>query len=112
MPGVVFLDMVLRALESRGFAMSELELRAILFIEPIATTEQSDRHVRIRFEPRDAAGRVIGVIAESWPVRERLKLVAEASEHFRCEVHVGTPPLAGRLPVEGLLSQDLPSVDM
>ncbi|HSP81175.1 MAG TPA: beta-ketoacyl synthase N-terminal-like domain-containing protein, partial [Myxococcaceae bacterium] len=112
MPGVVFLDMVLRALEFRGFSTSALELRDILFIEPIATTEHFDRRVRIRFAPQDEEGRVIRVVAESWPIREGRKLVAEATENFRCEVHVGTPPLTGRLEVEALLRQARTAVDM
>ena len=56
MPGVVFLDMVFRALRDRGFDIADVELRDILFIEPIATTERFDRKVSLSFTPHDAQG--------------------------------------------------------
>ncbi|MGA6163600.1 SDR family NAD(P)-dependent oxidoreductase [Amycolatopsis magusensis] len=55
LPGVTFLDLVCRALTERGFDLGRVELRNVLFVEPVVTTEEFDREIDIEF----LAGRVV-----------------------------------------------------
>ncbi|MFB1482194.1 SDR family NAD(P)-dependent oxidoreductase [Corallococcus sp. RDP092CA] len=103
LPGVVFLDLVLRALKARGFDLPAVELHNVLFSEPVATTEQFDRRVRLRFEPLDADARHWRVVAESSPLPPGS--TADAVENFRCDVHITAEPFEGRLDVEALMKQ-------
>ena len=112
MPGVVFLDMVFRALSAKGLDTSEVELREVLFIEPIATTEQFDRRVRLRFTPQDAQARSWRVVAESRPVSSGSESTLGFTENFRCEVHVTREPLEGRLDVASLVRQASRTADV
>ncbi|WP_309896269.1 SDR family NAD(P)-dependent oxidoreductase [Archangium sp.] len=102
MPGVVFLDLVFRALHAKGFDTAAVELRDILFVEPIATTEQFGRKVRLRFKPHDVQGLRWQVVAESWPLWAGGDPESDATENFRCELFVGGAPLEGRLEVKAL----------
>ncbi|NOJ80546.1 polyketide synthase dehydratase domain-containing protein, partial [Myxococcus xanthus] len=105
MPGVVFLDLVLRALSAHGVDTREVELRNILFIKPVATTEHSDRRVHLRFLPRQGAD-TLGwqVEAESHPVSAGgTDASEERTEHFRCEVHFVEAPLTGRIELEAVV---------
>ncbi|WP_198520502.1 SDR family NAD(P)-dependent oxidoreductase [Kitasatospora sp. CB02891] len=51
MPGVTFLDIVLRILQSQGFDVARAELRNVLFHEAVATTEGHDREIRVVVSP-------------------------------------------------------------
>ncbi|WP_205507761.1 phosphopantetheine-binding protein, partial [Myxococcus vastator] len=105
MPGVVFLDLVLRALTARGLDTTALELRNILFIEPVATTERSGRRIRLCFTPQETATTHWQVVATSWPVSSTGESQGAPAENFRCEVHVTHAPLDGRLDVARLMRQ-------
>ncbi|MDP4181443.1 MAG: polyketide synthase dehydratase domain-containing protein, partial [Bacillota bacterium] len=50
MPGVTFLDIIYRFLKMRGFNLREVELRRVLFKEPVVTTEEFDKKVEIIME--------------------------------------------------------------
>lgn len=47
MPGVVFLDVVFRYVKSNGYDVSKLELKNVVFKEPIVTSEHLDRKVQV-----------------------------------------------------------------
>ncbi|MCY1047775.1 SDR family NAD(P)-dependent oxidoreductase [Corallococcus sp. bb12-1] len=115
LPGVVFLDLVLRALKAQGFDTATVELRDVLFSEPIATTEDFDRRVRLRFRPQDAKGRHWRVTAESSPLPssgEEDASAPEFAENFRCEVQFPREPLEGRLDVDALMKQATRTADV
>ncbi|RKG95269.1 hypothetical protein D7V97_37505, partial [Corallococcus sp. CA053C] len=105
MPGVVFLDMVLRALKAKGLDTTSVELRNILFIEPVATTERFDRRVHLRFTPQDAEARSWRVVAQSRPLASGSGSATGLTENFRCEVHIAHEPLTGRIDVASLMKQ-------
>lgn len=45
-PGVTWMDTILRGLESKGFPLAQLELRNVLFLTPVDTSADHDRNVR------------------------------------------------------------------
>lgn len=49
LPGVVLLDVVWRSAQACGFPMDEIELRNVLFLEPVAATEEFDQRIEIVF---------------------------------------------------------------
>ncbi|VWD01686.1 SDR family NAD(P)-dependent oxidoreductase [Burkholderia lata] len=48
MPGVVFLDLTARVLEARGHAWTGYALERVLFSEPVVTSADGDRELRVR----------------------------------------------------------------
>lgn len=85
MPGVVFLDLVMRILAAKGQSCAGFALERILFSEPVVTDEGSDRELRVRITlPGTGAGSVL-VDSRVWGSgREftenmRAVLVADAS---------------------------------
>ncbi|MBM7114716.1 SDR family NAD(P)-dependent oxidoreductase [Archangium primigenium] len=112
MPGVVFLDMVLRALAPHGIDVADVELRHVLFSEPIATTERFDRRVRLRFTPLGPEPRGWQVIAESHPLGGGGEPAPTPTENFRCEVHVTRQPLEGTLDVAALMARASRTADV
>lgn len=50
MPGVVFLELTVRILETRGFHPEDYELRRIRFLEPVVTSDSRDAALRITIE--------------------------------------------------------------
>lgn len=56
MPGVTFLDILLRILRSQGLDHEQAVLTRILFTEAVATTEGRDREIRITIGAADASG--------------------------------------------------------
>ena len=112
MPGVVFLDMVLRALAPHGIDVADVELRHVLFSEPIATTERFDRRVRLRFTPLGPETRGWQVIAESHPVVGGGEPAPAPTENFRCEVHVTPQSLEGTLDVAALMARATRTADV
>ena len=51
MPGVTFLDIVLRLVRARGGEADRCALRDVLFIEPVVVTEEFDQRIRISLTP-------------------------------------------------------------
>ncbi|MDQ0059016.1 acyl transferase domain-containing protein [Paenibacillus harenae] len=86
MPGVTFIDMIYRLLLSKGFSAEEAELRSILFKEPVATTEQYDKKIRITFQP---VGSHYLVTAQSQKMRSDQALEASWADNLQCELHLG-----------------------
>ena len=61
MPGVTFLDIVMRLVAARGGEPERHALRDVLFIEPAVVTEEFDRRIRITLTPQgDGVWRVAG----------------------------------------------------
>ncbi|AIQ12934.1 alpha/beta fold hydrolase [Paenibacillus durus] len=91
-PGAVFLDSIIRALTMRGFDPASLELRDILFLEPVMTSATRDKAIQIVLE-RAAEGwgfKVQGrdekngtVLEPQWKdVMEGKVVISGAAEHY------------------------------
>ena len=48
MPGVTFLDMIFKLLSANSFALEQVELRNVIFLEPVVTTDEFDRKIELR----------------------------------------------------------------
>ncbi|MCW5321951.1 hypothetical protein D5039_12555 [Verminephrobacter aporrectodeae subsp. tuberculatae] len=60
MPGVVFLDLTARVLEARGHAWTGYALERVLFSEPVVTSADGDRELRVRiWLPEGDSGSVL-----------------------------------------------------
>ncbi|MEJ8307087.1 SDR family NAD(P)-dependent oxidoreductase [Saccharibacillus sacchari] len=86
MPGVTFLDIIYRFLISKGYPANELDIRNILFLEPVTTGEHFDKKIEITFEPQPGA---------RWRVEATSKkiIMGELSEpektvNLQCDVYV------------------------
>ncbi len=71
LPGVVFFDLVHRILAARGIDIGRLELREVLFSEPVVVEDGGSRRISLSFTPERE-----GV----WSVRGR----SQARENFAC----------------------------
>ncbi|WP_332979349.1 SDR family NAD(P)-dependent oxidoreductase [Microcoleus sp. A003_D6] len=92
LPGVCLVDLICRIAVSRGIDLSEIEVRNILFIEPVATTESFDRRLRISFR---SMGEESDVTVESQAEKDGKALEEEWRVHARCKVirvSSGAPP--------------------
>jgi acyl transferase domain-containing protein/enoyl-CoA hydratase/carnithine racemase/pimeloyl-ACP methyl ester carboxylesterase/NADP-dependent 3-hydroxy acid dehydrogenase YdfG/tryptophanase len=59
MPGVVFLELVLRILAAKGWRPGDFRIERIRFLEPVATSAEVDRDLRVEIDlPSDRAGSV------------------------------------------------------
>ncbi len=101
LPGVTYLDMIVRVLADEAFDLKELELGQIVFQEALATSEAFDKEVRITVSPLDPYGTII---VESRRVKGQDVLDAAWTTNLRCEVH-RVPPASGRRLDVALLKQ-------
>jgi len=52
-PGVTFLDLIYRCLREKNIDLMQVEIRNVLFKEPIATDEMFDKQIRVIFEKKN-----------------------------------------------------------
>ena len=83
LPGVCLVDLICRIAAGRGFELSEIEVRNILFIEPVATAESFDRRLRISFR---TLGEESDVTVESQAEKNGEALEEGWRVHARCKV--------------------------
>ncbi|MEG3951071.1 MULTISPECIES: SDR family NAD(P)-dependent oxidoreductase [unclassified Microcoleus] len=83
LPGVCLVDLICRIAVGRGLDLSEIEVRNILFIEPVATTESFDRRLRISFR---TMGEESDVTVESQAEKNGEALEEGWRVHARCKV--------------------------
>ncbi|MFI0777851.1 SDR family NAD(P)-dependent oxidoreductase [Streptomyces sp. NPDC021212] len=94
LPGVTFLDIVYRLLDERGFALDRTELRDVLFIEPVVTTDEFDREIEVTLEPGPSGHRVR---ARSRKLPTHRPAEPEDTQdtlwtaHMEAELRLGTP---------------------
>lgn len=91
MPGVTLLDMICRFLQTKGVNLRDIELRKVLFSEPVTTSEQYDKKIRITFT-RAADG--YEIVAQSRKVKGHRELDSVWDENLRCGLHL-SPPHSG-----------------
>lgn len=83
LPGVCLVDLICRIAVDRGLTLAEIEVRHILFIEPVATTESFDRRLRISFY---TLGDESNVTVESQAEKDGIALDPDWRLHARCKV--------------------------
>ncbi|WP_103534502.1 SDR family NAD(P)-dependent oxidoreductase [Streptomyces sp. SM11] len=93
LPGVTFLDIVYRLLASREVDLNSTELSDVLFVEPVVTTDSSDREIAVDITPD---GDVFQVTATSRRIRDGAPAPADdvVTTHLRATLRTGLPPLA------------------
>ncbi|MEM7157012.1 MAG: SDR family NAD(P)-dependent oxidoreductase [Myxococcota bacterium] len=88
MPGVVFLDIIIRMLAERGIEPRRVVLRDILFTEPVSTEPGTSRELLISVDGLEGGGRLVG--------RSRLQrdgvVVGDWDEHVRAELSIEDRP--------------------
>ncbi|MGC4806662.1 SDR family NAD(P)-dependent oxidoreductase [Micromonospora sp. DT233] len=91
LPGVTFLDILMRMLVAQGFDPERVELRRILFPEPVATAESAARELRLRVGPPGPDGARPVTAQSRWAGRPD----APWHDNMRAElVHTDPPPAA------------------
>lgn len=101
MPGVTFLDMIFRLLKSKGFNLQEVELRKVLFQEPVATTEEYDKKIHITF---DKVSDYWVVKANSQKIKDNTVLNSNWDENLYCELHLRKDRLEKRVDIQKLIN--------
>ena len=109
LPGVTYLDMILRVLAEEAIDLKELEFRQIVFQEALATSEAFDKEVRITVTPLDPYGTIV---VESRKVKGEDVLDAEWSTNLRCEVHRVPASSGKRLDIRSLKERAARITDM
>ncbi|HDR8161717.1 TPA: alpha/beta fold hydrolase [Bacillus cereus] len=84
-PGVTFVDTIYRYLKMKQFPLDQVELRNLIFIEPVVTTEQFDRKVRVTLTESKGMW-VINI--QSQKIKDDVVIGSEWSEHLKGELHV------------------------
>ncbi|WP_460444053.1 SDR family NAD(P)-dependent oxidoreductase, partial [Amycolatopsis cihanbeyliensis] len=98
LPGVTFLDLIHRALDARGFPPGRAELRNVLFVEPVVTTEEFGREILLELLPEGTGYRVL---ATSRRIRDGAA-EEHVTRHLEADLHLGELPRAVAPPVAGL----------
>ncbi|SYX83886.1 SDR family NAD(P)-dependent oxidoreductase [Paenibacillus alvei] len=90
MPGVTFLDTLYRFIQSKRPSVIGIELRHILFKEPVATSEYRDKKIEISLTWKHDHWKVI---ARSCSMQGEQLLESDWSVNFECELHedIGVP---------------------
>ncbi|MBD2525415.1 SDR family NAD(P)-dependent oxidoreductase [Nostoc sp. FACHB-133] len=83
MPGVTFIDMIFKTLKARFFDIENLELRNIMFLEPIVTTADFDRKVEIHISPN---GTDWGIEATSTKWKNGEVKDSSITKHLTCQL--------------------------
>jgi acyl transferase domain-containing protein/surfactin synthase thioesterase subunit len=109
LPGVVFLDLVYRVLQARGTDTSGVELRDVLFREPVVVAEGHDRRIRLRLLP--AQGVSFQVTGESARLESNGDVSGAWRENFRCEIHPVAATSREEEPVETSFEGEIKDMD-
>jgi acyl transferase domain-containing protein/NAD(P)-dependent dehydrogenase (short-subunit alcohol dehydrogenase family)/acyl carrier protein len=102
MPGVTFLDLIYRGLNEQQFILEQMELRNLIFKEPVITTADYNREIRITIEKESGHGIIT---AQSRKVRNSQSVGAAWVENFQCELHRCTGPEPERIDIQSLKAQ-------
>ncbi|WP_195724205.1 SDR family NAD(P)-dependent oxidoreductase [Paenibacillus monticola] len=92
MPGVTFLDMLLRILKSEGIDESTVELRNIIFQEAIATTEDYDRRIEVSLV-NEHSRLTLTVKSQRISSRSAEGVDSPWDTNFLCELHITVPAI-------------------
>lgn len=109
MPGVTFLDTVYRFLKQKGFDTERIELRNILFKEPVVTSESFDKIVQVILEN---TGNFLTLEARSRKYRDGQILDEEWNLNFQGEVHLEQEKVSKIIDIEVLKKSAVGTMDM
>ncbi|MBF0441810.1 MAG: polyketide synthase dehydratase domain-containing protein, partial [Oligoflexales bacterium] len=100
MPGVTFLDFVFKAMSAKQMETGKVELKNIVFKEPIFTTDDFDKRIEIAIERDGYTGKARG---SSYKVKNGAILDYEEKINFECEIRFDAEPLRKTLDMERFL---------
>lgn len=109
MPGVVFLDMVFRYIIQKGFDPKEVELKNVIFKEPIATQEEFDRKVSVTIFKEKNYYRLQAKSIE-WKAGKTIG--NEWHDNFETEIHKSDTPLEKTIDIGKLIQNATVTKDM
>ncbi|MBF0225156.1 MAG: SDR family NAD(P)-dependent oxidoreductase [Desulfobacterales bacterium] len=90
MPGVTFIDMLYRILLFEGYDTNKIELKNLLFKEPVSTSEKYDAQIKITLEPSKDIGKITACTQR---IKNDKIISEEWIENFTCELHYEHKPL-------------------
>ena len=93
MPGVTFLDMIYRILRSKQVDLKKIELREVLFLEPVSTTAEYDQKIEIAFQAKEEG---YLVTAKSQKVKDGKSISPVWEDNLRCELHFAEEAKEGK----------------
>ncbi|MDK8180300.1 SDR family NAD(P)-dependent oxidoreductase [Paenibacillus sp. UMB4589-SE434] len=109
MPGVTFLDTLYRFIQSKQPSAEGIELRHILFKEPIATSEYYDKKIEITLMWKHDHWKVN---ARSCKMQGEHLLEADWSINFECELHIKNIVPVKALPLYSLKQEAVRQSDL
>ncbi len=99
MPGVTFIDFIYEIIVEKGFHIEEIEIKDILFKQPIATSNSFDKKLELTFEYRSNFWSVIG---KSQKISDE-KIISDTwDENFECKVYINKEQEGKTLNIEDL----------
>ncbi|KUN25512.1 hypothetical protein AQJ23_16705 [Streptomyces antibioticus] len=101
LPGVFFLDLVLRLLRHAGVDPAAAELRRCLFIAPVVAAGDRDRQLQIAVDSPSPQG-VLPVTVRSRPVSAGVVLDEAWETNFQAEIRLSAPEAAGHVDTDRL----------
>ncbi|MFF7446750.1 MULTISPECIES: SDR family NAD(P)-dependent oxidoreductase [unclassified Streptomyces] len=101
LPGVFFLDLVLRLLRHAGVDPAVAELRRCLFIAPVVAAGDRDRQLQIAVDSPSPQG-VLPVTVRSRPVSAGVVLDEAWETNFQAEIRLSAPEPAGHVDTDRL----------
>lgn len=85
MPGVTFLDMIFKLLSANSFDLEQVELRNVIFLEPVVTTDEFDRKIKLRITIAENFHK-IEATSQKWKAE---KLVdTTVTKHLMCQLFI------------------------
>lgn len=109
LPGVSFLDLVYRILLAEGYDLSRVELRNVLFKQPVVTADQFDQQILIRLSKQEDHGLIT---AKSRSVRGDIVLEQDWTDNLQCELHLISGLVVKTIDPEFLKRKSMRSFDL
>lgn len=112
MPGVTFLDVIYRGLQTQGFSLDQVVLRNLVFLKPVAVNEEYDQEIQITIEKNETTGDHGMITGKSRKVRNGRIFSPEWDMNFQGELHIQSEQLSHRIDISKLKSQTSRVSDM
>ncbi len=110
MPGVTYLDMIYRLLISKGFEHEKIELRNIIFKEPIITTSSYDKKIHMTFEESSDKWKAVSM---SQKIKNNEILEENKAINFECDVLIDNNDILNkRINIQELKNCAISELDM
>jgi acyl transferase domain-containing protein/thioesterase domain-containing protein/acyl carrier protein/SAM-dependent methyltransferase len=109
MPGVTFIDLVYRCLSKENFDLNCVELRNILFKQPVVTTESFDQQLQITFKSLPGG---LAIQAGSRKTQNGKPLESVWKENFQTELYFDKKTESKNINIAQLKRNSYQTVDM